>query len=159
MNVARRDVLRVLALLPGAALAAAGTGACTGTPEEPPAPDPLVELAARARADAATASAVAAAVPALAAAAGEVAGARGEHAAALRAEVDRERPPVSSSSAPPPEPASPPADVAAARALLVDALTAAQKEAGTLVASLPRYRAGLVGSVAASCASLREVLA
>jgi hypothetical protein len=152
MNVARRDVLRVLALLPGAALTAAGATACTGAPEEPPAPDPLADLASRARA-------VATAVPALAAAAGEVAAARGEHAAALQAEVDRERPPVSSSSAPPPDPASPPGDPAAARTLLVEALTSAQKEAADLVAAVPRYRAGLVGSVAASCASLREVLA
>jgi hypothetical protein len=162
MNVARRDVLRALALLPGAALTAAGAGACTSTPEERP-PDPLAALADRARADAATASAVASAVPALAAAAGEVAAARGEHASALRAEVARERPPASSpsteSSTASSAPAAPPNDPAAARTLLADALTAAQKEAAELVASVPRYRAGLVGSVAASCASLREVLA
>lgn len=162
MNVARRDVLRGLVLLP----VAAGTVACTEPPEPPPPPDPLADLAARARADAATATAVASAVPELAAAAGEVAAVREEHANALRAEVDRERPPVSSttsapssapSSAPPAE--QPPADAAAARTLLAEALTSAEKQAGDLVASLPTYRAGLVGSVAAGCACLREVLA
>lgn len=138
---------------------AVGTAACTETPEEPPPPDPLVELAERARADATTATAVASAVPALAAAAGEVAAARGEHASALRAEVDRERPPASSTSPKPPAGEQPPADQASARTLLVEALASAQQQAADLVASLPTYRAGLVGSVAASCASLREVLA
>jgi hypothetical protein len=41
---------------------------------------------------------------------------------------------------------------------MVDALAAAEKRAGELVASVPRYRAGLLGSVAAGCASLRVVL-
>lgn len=160
MNVARRDVLRGLALLPVAAGVAAGTVACTEEPEPPPPPDPLAELAAVARADAAAATAIVSAVPALAAVAGEVAAARDEHATALRAEVDRERPPVSStapaSSVPPPDP--PPGDEASARALLAESLDAAHKQAADLVAGLPAYRAGLVGSVAAGCASLRVVL-
>jgi hypothetical protein len=161
MNVARRDVLRGLVLLPVAVGVTVGAAACTETPEKPPPPDPLADLAARAKADAATASAVATAVPALAAAAGEIAAAREEHATALRAEVDRERPPVSSTSPKPSAPPAeqPPADPAAARTLLIEALTSAEKQAGELVATLPTYRAGLVGSVAAGCASLREVLA
>ncbi|MCT2584660.1 hypothetical protein [Actinophytocola gossypii] len=158
MNVGRRDVLRGLVLLTVAAGTAAGAAGCTETPEDAP-PDPLAELAARARADATTAQAVKSAVPALAEAAGVVAEARGEHARALRAEVERARPPVSSSSAAPPEGEQPPADAGAARTLLLDALTAAERQAAELVASLPRHRAGLVGSVAAGCASLREVLA
>lgn len=129
--------------------------ACTEEPSAPPPPDPLAELAAKARADAALATAIATAQPALATAATEIATARTEHATALQAEVDRERPPVSSSSTRPPATPDVPADGVAA---LVDALTTAEKQAADLVASVPRYRAGLLGSVAAGCASLRVVL-
>jgi hypothetical protein len=132
--------------------------ACTD-PEPPPPPDPLSALLARAEADRALAAAVAAALPALKAPAGEVARVRGDHATALRTEVERERPPTpSSTTAPPPAPPKAPADAAAAKKALVDALTKAQEEATALVASLPRHRAGMVGSVVAACASLREVL-
>ena len=41
---------------------------------------------------------------------------------------------------------------------MLDALTAAERRIGELITSVPRYRAGLLGSVAAGCASLREVL-
>ncbi|MPZ85104.1 MAG: hypothetical protein GEV28_33850 [Actinophytocola sp.] len=164
MSFGRRHVLRAgLVVLPLAAIAGT-TAACTEEPAKPPPPDPLAALAARARTDAETATAVAAAQPGLTAAATEVATARGEHATALQQEVDRERPPVSSSAAPPSSPpssppAAPPPDPVAARSALLEALTAAEREAGKLVPSVPRYRAGLVGSVAAGCASLREVLA
>jgi hypothetical protein len=149
--VSRREVLRLGAV---AALSLPVVAACT-TPEAPPPPDPLAALAATARADAAAATAVASGNPALASVASEIANARTEHAAALQAEVDRERPPASSSAPPPSDPA-PAADPVNA---LSTALTAAEQEAAALVESLPRYRAGLVGSVAAGCAALREVLA
>jgi hypothetical protein len=137
-----------------------GAAACTSPPPPPPPPDPLAELAAAARADAAAARQIAAGVPALAAAAEAVAVARAEHAVVLQREVDRERPPAPSapSSAPAGSGATPPADAGAARTVLVDGLTAAEKRAAELITSVPRYRAGLVGSVAAGCASLREVL-
>ncbi|GLZ40077.1 hypothetical protein [Actinokineospora sp. NBRC 105648] len=150
------------ALLVSAAVVTAA--ACTPAPKAPPPPDPLAALAARARADAALATAVGTAVPALAAPATEVAKARTEHAVVLQKEVDRERPPVSSSGSAAPTtsataPPTAPADPAAAKKALVDGLTAAEKEASGVVATVPRYRAGMVGSVAAGCASLREVLA
>jgi hypothetical protein len=145
----------------GVVLAVAGPvlAGCTRTPEAPPPPDPLAALAERARADAAAADSIATSVPALAGPAGEVAKARGEHAVVLQREVDRERPPASStppstSSAP-----TPPAQPGAATKQLLDALKAAEQQAADLVASVPRYRAGMLGSVAASCASLREVFA
>jgi hypothetical protein len=150
----RRDVLRAGVLL----LPLAAAVSCT-EPEQPPPPDPLVDLAARARSDAATAAAVVKAVPALAGPAQQVADARGEHATALQKEVDRARPPVSSTKAAPPSATKPPAGAAGARKALLDALSAAEQEAAKLVPSVERYRAGLVGSVAASCASLREVFA
>lgn len=112
-----------------------------------------MELAAAARADAALASTVAE-VPSSA----EVAKNRGEHAKLLQAEIDRERPPVSSSApvpAAPSTPPTPPDPVAALRAALDDSL----RRASELVPTLPAHRAALVGSVAAGCASLLEVLA
>ncbi|MDQ3577275.1 MAG: hypothetical protein M3443_06670, partial [Actinomycetota bacterium] len=86
---------------------------------------------------------------------------RAEHATVLQAEVDRERPPPSSAPAAPPPSALPevPAEAGAARKKLLDALSSAEKQAADLVPTIPRYRAGMVGSVAAACASLREVTA
>ncbi|SDC31941.1 hypothetical protein [Actinokineospora iranica] len=152
----RRALFRAAA----AVAVAAPLVACTTGPDGPPQPDPLVELAARARADAAMATAVAAATPALAAEATEVATARGEHAEVLQREVDRERPPTSSAapSATTTPPPTPPADAAAAKKALTEGLAAAEQQAAAVVATVPRYRAGMVGSVAAACASLREVL-
>jgi hypothetical protein len=151
--VRRREVLLAALGLPVLA-------GCTSSPPPPPPPDPLAELAARARADAVLADAVARSVPALATGAGLVAAARSEHALALQREVDRERPPAGSST-PAPETSAPPAPPAAdaAKAALVAALTSAEARIGELIGTVPRYRAGLLGSVAAGCASLREVLA
>ncbi|WP_091371054.1 hypothetical protein [Actinokineospora alba] len=149
---------RALFRAAGATAATVAVGACTGEPDKPRPPDPLVELAAQARADAEAATAMAALVPPAA----EIASIRGEHAKVLQAEVDRERPPVSSSGAPAPTSASPqatPSDAATARQQLLDALIAAEEKASAVVPAVPRYRAGMVGSVAAACASLREVLA
>src|SRR5882757_2936409 len=142
--VSRREVLRLGAVT---ALSLPVLAACT-TPEPPPPPDPLAALAATARADAAAATAIASSDPSLASQASEIATARTEHAEALQAEVDRERPPTSSSATAPPD-SAPPADPANA---LSTALTAAEQQAAALVETLPRYRAGLVGSVAAGCA-------
>jgi hypothetical protein len=153
-GVGRRAVLRGAVALPLV------LASCTSTPTTPPAPDPLAELAGQARADANAADAIAKAVPPLAAAAGEVSTARSAHALALQKEVDRERPPIGSST-PRPETSAPPApaDPAAAKTALVTALSAAEQRIGELIGTVPRYRAGLLGSVAAGCASLREVLA
>jgi hypothetical protein len=130
--------------------------ACTPDPDEPPPPDPLAKLASQARSDAALAAAIAAAQPAVAAAATEIADARTEHAKVLQAEVDRVTPPAptSSSTKPPTEPEVPSDGVTA----LTEALTSAEKAAADLVPSAPTYRAGMLGSVAAGCASLRVVL-
>ncbi|MFL6123192.1 hypothetical protein [Actinophytocola sp.] len=150
--VSRRTVLRLAAFA-----AFVPVAACTPDPSKPPPPDPLADLAAQARTDAALAKAIAAAQPAAAAAATAVAQARTEHARVLQAEVDRATPPPSppsGSSSKAPEPQVPADGVTA----LVDAMTSAEKAASDLVPSVPRYRAGLLGSVAAGCASLRVVL-
>jgi hypothetical protein len=148
--VSRRTALRM-----GAFAALVPVAACTSEPPPPPPPDPLADLAAQARADAALATEVATAAPGLAAAATEIAAARTAHAEALQAEVDRARPPASSTKPKPPATPPTPADPGAA---LVDALTSAEQKAAELVPSVPRHRAGLLGSVAAGCASLKVVL-
>ncbi len=124
--------------------------ACTTPPPAPPPPDPLAELAVQARADAALATA---------AGVTEVAEARTEHARLLQAEVDRARPsgPSSSASAPSSTSAAPPPSSATPDEV-VAALTAAQKSGTDLLATVPTYRAGLLGSVVAGCASLLEVM-
>ena len=142
-SVSRRRVLLAVAAAPLAV-------ACTTEPPAPPPPDPLSALASRARADAKLAQSLTT-VPAAA----EIAKARETHAALLQAEVDRERPPLSSTAPPAPtSPPTPPDPLAALRTALDESV----REASAAVASLPSYRAGLVGSVAAGCASLREVL-
>ncbi|WP_434440196.1 hypothetical protein [Lentzea sp. E54] len=143
-SVSRRRVLFAVAAAPLAV-------ACTTEPSSPPPPDPLSALAAQARADVKLAQTLTA-VPAAA----EIAKARETHATLLQAEVDRERPPLSSTAPPvPTTPSTPPDPMAALRTALDEAV----RDASAAVASLPSYRAGLVGSVAAGCASLREVLA
>ncbi|PPK67423.1 hypothetical protein V5P93_005545 [Actinokineospora auranticolor] len=137
---------------------ATGLVACTPTPASPPPPDPLAALAARARADAALASAIASATPALAGVAEEVAKVRGEHAAVLQKEVDRERPPKPSSSAAPTTTAAPTVP-SNPKAALAEGLKGASDEASEVAVAVPRHRAGMVGSVAAGCVSLLEVLA
>lgn len=142
-----------------AALAGPLLASCLGE-TEPPAPDPLAELAAQARSDAAAARAVASAHADLAEVATLIAQAREEHATALQQEVDRERPPTTSSTAPgstAPAPSAPPSAKEAEQAL-TQALASAEQRAAGLVPSVPAYRAGLLGSVASGCASLRDVL-
>jgi hypothetical protein len=122
-------------------------------------PDPLKALADAAAADADKAAAIAKAHPDLAVASA-IATARKEQHAALRKELARaagdETNP--SESAPPKAPPAP-TDRKAAATELTGALRRAQDSASALVPTLPTYRAGLVGSVAAGCASLLELFA
>ncbi|MBP2477165.1 hypothetical protein JOF53_006037 [Crossiella equi] len=157
-RLGRRRVLLAGAL---AVAAVPLASACTPEPAQEQ-PDPLEALLTRASADAALAKATATTHPALAAQAGTVAGDRQQHAEALRKELERARPARASSTAtaaPSTQPPAVPGQQAAALTALREAATAAEKEAAGLVTGLPPYRAGLVASVAACCASLREVLA
>lgn len=169
----RRPTRRVV-LAGGIAIAGSGplaalAGCTPPPPPPPPPPDPFEPLIASATEHAELAEAVAAAHPSLAAAARQVAVDRRVHADALAAEVRRATPsPVTSA----PSPAGPssgassggtigspaPVDPAAARTALLGAATNAQRQAADLVAGLPRYRAGLVASIAACCASHTVVL-
>ncbi|HEY1575061.1 MAG TPA: ferritin-like domain-containing protein [Pseudonocardiaceae bacterium] len=158
VGISRRALLRAGALV---AVAAPLAAACTGQPPPPP-PDPLRPMLTAATKDAATAKAAAAAFtdngPTLAV----IAAVRLQQASALRAEVNRAAG-VPAGATPTPSPttkAAPPklTDESTVTAQLLKGMTTAQHQAATLMPKLPRYRTGLVGSVAAGCASLAEAL-
>ncbi|MDR7300648.1 hypothetical protein [Haloactinomyces albus] len=154
----RRAILRVAALLPVTATLTIGCTASSQTEE----PDPLEAVVTRARSDAELARAVEQAHPDLADEATAVASIRTEHARALQQEIDRVNPPdpEATTSAPLPPPASPaPQTAEEATATLKRTLREAQRQAADMVPRLPPYRAGLTGSISASCASLQEILA
>lgn len=133
----RRELLRVSAL---AALAVPLAACQTGFSDEP---DPLAPLAEQARADADAAKAVSGGL------AEQVAAVRTAHAQALQAEVVRLNRPKSATG-----PGKPPSGGIAG---LKQGLATSRKQAEDLVATLPRYRAGLVAAVAAGCAGLQQV--
>lgn len=145
------DVSRGLALF---ALLGAASTACGTTP--PPEPDPLEQQAELARHDSELAAAAAkAAPPALAPALTEVAAERGRHATALAEEIARvagkpsaTTTPTTTSAAAVPPPAV--ADVVAALRSSADSAT-------KLAPTLTGYRAGLLGSIAASCVTAYTV--
>ncbi|HEY4006066.1 MAG TPA: hypothetical protein VGM60_12905 [Pseudonocardia sp.] len=123
-------------------------------------PDPLASVAARASADAALIDQVRtnAAVPAeTAGLLTELARARRAHAAALATAISGTSTPAPAPTPRPPSKAASP-DPHKALAQVRGGLQDAQRQAGTLVGTLPRSRAGLLGSIAACCAAYREVL-
>ena len=156
-QLGRRALLRLGALT---VLAVPAVAACTPQPAPPPPPDPLAALADAAAADAATARRLAGQFPALAAKFQLIAANRDAQAVALRKEIDRATPPPSTSSTAPssaPQGATYP-DQAAAVAGMAASLGAAQDAAIQVALAAPTYRAGLVGSLVAGCACLKELL-
>jgi hypothetical protein len=148
--LSRRRLLAGLLLLPPA-LAACSLG---GSADD--GPDPLIALAAAARADAALAAAAVAATPALADRVDPLRAARTEHAAALDAEVARLDPDATATPTPP---AAPPARTGTVTlAQLREALSASGKAAAAVVLVAPAERVGLVASVAACCTTYAAVL-
>jgi len=143
----------------------AGPAVLSGCSPAPPAlpeeADPLASPAERAESDVVLARLVAAEHPALAIAAGALAADRQAHASALRTELHRARPGTIPSSSNPSSFNPPMArdtttiiiDQDGARDALVRAVRSAQDEAAALVTILPGYRAALLASVAACCAS------
>lgn len=143
----RRELLRTgLA----AGLVAPLAVACSGGEERP---DQLQALAASARRDARDATELAKSTPGLSKQLQLVASVRGKHAEALQAEIDRERPPDPDEPKPPAVASGRAADVAA----LGQALGTAERVATRLVPTVPAYRAGLLGAVAAACLGLRQL--
>lgn len=148
----RRNVLRMLAFAPV-------VGVVAGCGAEQKEPDALAALVEAARSDVKLAEKAARAHPVLAAPSELLTSVRTEHARALQREIDRLDPPDPDEPAPKP-PAAPrvPDTADAAANALREALRNAQEKATDLTPTLSSYRAGLVGSVSASCASLLEVL-
>jgi hypothetical protein len=148
--VSRRALLAGVAWLPAVAGCSALHGGHSG-------PDPLLPLAHSASDDAAAAAGIARAHPDFAAASA-VAKARRTQAEALWREIERAKISPTSTRAPATPPQVPRADRAAAKDGLTRDLSAAQRSAADLVATLPSYRAGLAASVSAGCAALKELL-
>lgn len=151
----------------GAALAALGVvvSACGESPPKPPAAEDLLGPLDEARHDSTLAGAAAAAVgnpPQIAAALTVVATQRAAHARALATEIARAAGKLTSSSsetttspspadaAAPPPPAPPLSDV-------VDSLRTSAESASRLAATSSGYRAGLLGSITASCTAAYQV--
>lgn len=153
--LSRRSVLRAGALV---ALAGPALAACTGQSAPPP-PDPLQRMLTAATRDADLAKAASAAFPDNGPTLAVIAAVRREQATALRKEVYRAAGGPPSSTTPTSATRAPtlPAE-STVTTRLEQGLTTAQQQAAALVPKLPRYRAGLVGSVAAGCASLAEAL-
>jgi hypothetical protein len=144
----------------GVAIAALGVvaSACGEPPPKPPPVEELLGPLDQARHDSALAGAAAAAVgnpPQIAAALTVVATQRGAHARALSTEIARAAGKLSSSSSSetashsPTEPGAPPPPPPLAD--VVNSLRASAESASRLVATSSGYRAGLLGSIAASC--------
>lgn len=161
-RLGRRGVLRagLLAALASPVLVTAA--ACTDT-DTAATPDAMLPMLTSARKDAALATAAAKAFIDNAATFSVIATVRDQHATAIQKEITRVGGtlPSSGSAAPSADsnaeetPAGTEADTTDQ---LVSALRTAQSQAAALVPGVPRYRAGLVGSVSAGCASLLEAL-
>ena len=151
----------------GAALAALGVlvSACGGSGPDTPAAEDLLEPLDQAKRDSALAGAAAAGIgnpPQIAAALTVVAAQRAAHVRALATEIARATGSVESSSSettnPSPtdaaaQPAPPPPPVSD----VVNSLRTSAESASRLVATSSGYRAGLLGSIAASCTASYSV--
>ncbi|TQI94052.1 ferritin-like domain-containing protein [Amycolatopsis cihanbeyliensis] len=146
----RRDVLRAGALALVLPLVGPLAAACTAGYED--SPDPLLPLLQRARSEAEAARALAGSTPRHAELATEVAALRTAQAERLEAEVDRLNRPKPR----PEQRATDPGPVPDLRTLGTR-LAQCRQQALELVPSVPRYRAGLVGSVAAGCAAAQQL--
>lgn len=147
----RRGLFR----LAGAAALSAATvstvAACSEEEISGPALDSLTAQLRAARSDAADATAASTTIADYAAALAVVAAQRTEHADALDTEIARATgattdtsPPATTTTVVPP---TPPADIAAVR----ETLTASARSAAEAARNESGYRAGLLGSISASC--------
>ncbi|WP_216216297.1 ferritin-like domain-containing protein [Amycolatopsis aidingensis] len=144
----RRQVMRAGALALVLPLVGPLAAACTAGYED--SPDPLLPLLQRARADAEAARSLAGSAPQQAELATKVATLRAAQEQRLQAEIDRLNRPE------PEQPAADPGPVPDLKTLGTR-LAQCRQQALELVPSVPRYRAGLVGSVAAGCAAAQQL--
>ncbi|WP_420845275.1 hypothetical protein [Nocardia arizonensis] len=176
ISVDRRTALR---LAGGGVVGAVALTAVAGCADEPIyLPDPLAAQEVSARADAAAATAAIALAPQRQAALAAIAGQRTEHAEALRVEIARvigtygdgttpvhrtadpsarhgagAPAPVTAGSTPSAEPVAPPSIDQ-----LREQLTRSQRSAADLARTQTGYRAGLLASISAACATQTGVL-
>ncbi len=142
------------------AVAAAGTLAACSEDHTPSTPDPLLAQEESARYDAAAAAAAIAATPDRAGALQTIATQRTAHADALRTEIDRAIG-VYGDGTTPSYRVAPTTPVISAPPSVPDLrtrLTNAQRSAADLSTQLSGYRAGLLGSISAACATHAGVL-
>ncbi|MGZ4523541.1 MAG: hypothetical protein ACXVXO_09010 [Mycobacteriaceae bacterium] len=134
----------------------------TVEPSDTPAEDPLLPIADAARTDAAMATQVASSSPAQAVQLAIIAADRTAHATALDAEIARAAGKGANSPSPVSASASAAPSTAVAPAPTVEGLRTRlqhnQSAAADLARTVPAYRAGLLGSVAAACAAELAVL-
>ncbi|MGW0020397.1 hypothetical protein ACWDUD_18880 [Rhodococcus sp. NPDC003382] len=153
--MSRRTLLR----WSGAALGTAGVFTVTGCgapSDEDGEPDPLIAQAQRARTDAALAGALVAVAPERADALATIGAERTTHADALDAEVARLAGATSTSPATSTT-VTLPAETPSVE-LLRERLIRSQRDAADLARTLRGYRAGLLASVSAACATETAVL-
>ena len=147
----------------GTALAVLGltAAACGSSPQPPPAVDELEGQLKLARQDGEQAAAAATAEPQrVAAALKQVAAERTQHAQALAAEIDRVAgvtTTTTSSQTTTTTPTSPPPGPPPTLSDVVNSLRASATSANQLAATVSGYRAGLLGSIAASCTAAYTV--
>lgn len=155
-TVSRRRVLVGAAALALISTASAGCG----SPAPHPDVDALQAQLERARADSQLAAAVATtALPQVAPALNTVAAERAAHATALTDEITRLAPqsPSTSTTSSPPTSTSAAAAKPPTTADVVAALKQSADSAAQLAATQSGYRAGLLGSIAASCSAAQAV--
>jgi hypothetical protein len=151
-GTSRRSVL-----IGAAALAALGATACAGGSPKLPEPDELEAQLELARRDSQLARAAATAAGAFyAPLLNVVADERADHAKALSAEIARASG-ATITPAGPPVPSPSAAATPPARTDVMAALRESADSAAKLAANLSRYRAGLLGSIAASCTASATV--
>lgn len=158
--VNRRSALRLAGggLLVAAAVGA--TAACTKN-EQPAPPDPLLAQETAALTDAAAAKAAIATTPDRAGALQTIADQRTAHAQALRTEIDRAIGVYGDGTTPSrrtPPPTAIAVNAPASVGALRTQLSASQRSATDLSASLSGYRAGLLASISACCGTHAGVL-
>lgn len=161
-HLSRRSTLRLACAGTLGTLAMSATTACEQGESKPEPPDPLIVQQQSAAADAAAATAAIAVLPDRAAALKVIAAERTAHAEALRIEVARAAGVYRDGTTPTPEPqattAAAPAPIPPPTlAELRDRIAASRRSAAELANTLSTYRAGLLGSISASCAAQVEV--
>ncbi|MCX5046549.1 hypothetical protein OG921_25590 [Aldersonia sp. NBC_00410] len=163
IRISRRSSLRLLTGAVAIAVVGGATAcAANDSGDDAPEVDPLIAAADRARADAAAAIAAIAIAPERGPALQTVADERTAHATALQDEITRaaghyedgSTPSTTASATSTGTPATPPPTIDELRARLIRS----QQDAADLARTQSDYRAGLLGSISAACATYAGIV-